>query len=205
MVLHTDGFQAGMDSGFKGSSHYLITCCDMCTFAAMEPVTNANVTTYELTIMKIILHFCICRSCVLDKVCKYLGVCRKALDLLHINCHVLSGGNHNLILVECLSCYLNKGLQIITNEQDSNCIALEATLLLIYAWNSCPMPGTDISCHMVAMGQEFSFPIDFSTGLSSTLQPVLLNLIHDSLLPICHLVAKTPSFLYRSSGAGILS
>jgi len=48
------------------------------------------------------------------------------------------------------------------NERDSNHVALEAILLLIYAWNSCPVPGTDIFCSMVAVGCEFAFPIDLS-------------------------------------------
>ena len=51
-----------------------------------------------------------------------------------------------------------------TNERDSTRIALEAILLLIYAWNSFPVPGTDISRLLVAVGHEFSFPIDFSAG-----------------------------------------
>ncbi len=55
MVLHVDGYQAGKESGFEGSSHYLVACCGMCTFAAMEPITNANATTYAFGIMKIIL------------------------------------------------------------------------------------------------------------------------------------------------------
>ncbi len=46
LVLHIDGYQAGKESGFEGSSHYLIACCGMCTFAVMEPVTNANATSY---------------------------------------------------------------------------------------------------------------------------------------------------------------
>jgi hypothetical protein len=50
------------------------------------------------------------------------------------------------------------------NECNSNCVTLEAILLLIYAWNSCPVPGTDISHSMVAVGREFAFPIDFSAG-----------------------------------------
>ena len=45
-----------------------------------------------------------------------------------------------------------------TNERDST------ILLLIYAWNSCPVPGTNISCSLVAAGRRFSFPIDFSAG-----------------------------------------
>ena len=31
-----------------------------------------------------------------------------------------------------------------TNERDSVRVALELLLLLLYAWNSCPVPGTEI-------------------------------------------------------------
>ena len=51
-----------------------------------------------------------------------------------------------------------------TNEPDSVRVALEALLLLLYAWNSCPTPGTNISCSLVAIGHEFAFPIDYSTN-----------------------------------------
>ncbi len=50
------------------------------------------------------------------------------------------------------------------NERDSVRVALKAILLLLYAWNSCPVPGTNISCSLVAVGREFAFPIDFSSG-----------------------------------------
>ena len=50
------------------------------------------------------------------------------------------------------------------NERDSVRIANEAILLLLYAWNSCPVPGTDISRSLVAVGHEFAFPIDYSSG-----------------------------------------
>jgi hypothetical protein len=103
------------------------------TFAAMEPVVNANSTTYATAIMKIILHFGFCHTCALDKDSKFFGVCPEALDLLQINCHVLSGGNHNPMLVKQLNRYLNEGLRIVANERDSNRVALEAILLLIYA------------------------------------------------------------------------
>ncbi len=83
--------------------------------------------------MKFILHFGFCHTCVLNKDSKFFGVCREALDLLQINCHVLSGGNHNPMLVEQLNRYLNEGLRIMANERDSNHITLEAILLLIYA------------------------------------------------------------------------
>jgi hypothetical protein len=51
-----------------------------------------------------------------------------------------------------------------TNERDSIRVALEAILLLLYAWNSCPIPGTDISSSLVAVECEFLFPINYSTN-----------------------------------------
>ena len=68
------------------------------------------------------------------------------------------------MLVERVNCHLTKGLKIICNERDSVRVALEAILLLLYAWNSCPVPGTDISRSLVALGREFAFPIDYSSG-----------------------------------------
>ncbi len=130
----------------------------------MEPVKNANATSYASAFMKIILRFGFCHTCTLDKDSKFFCVCREALDILKIDCHVLSGGNNIPMLVKRLNRYLNEGLRIMTNERNSYRIALEAILLLIYAWNSCPVPGTDISQFMVAVGHEFAFPIDFSSG-----------------------------------------
>ncbi len=68
------------------------------------------------------------------------------------------------MLVERVNRYLTKGLKIMCNERDSIQVALEAILLLLYAWNSCPVLGMDISRSLVAIGQEFAFPIDYSSG-----------------------------------------
>jgi hypothetical protein len=51
-----------------------------------------------------------------------------------------------------------------TNERETVRVALESLLLLLYAWNSCPVPGTDISHSLVAVGQEFAFPINYSSS-----------------------------------------
>ena len=73
--------------------------------------------------------------------------------------------------------YVNKGLKIMCNERDSVRVELEAILLILYAWNSCPVPGTDISHSLVADGQEIAFPIYFSSGkhweLTSLPSPVV--------------------------------
>ncbi len=112
MVLHVDVYMARSHTGFEGSDMYLVTCCGMCTFGALEPVSGANATTFALAIMKIQLCYGFFHTIVLDKDEKFYGVCRKALDLLKINCRVLSGDNHNPMLVECLCRYFNKGLTI---------------------------------------------------------------------------------------------
>jgi hypothetical protein len=114
--------------------------------------------------MKIQLHYGFCHTIVLDKDSKFNNVCLEALDLLHLNCHTLSGNNHNPMMVKCVNRYLTKGLKIMTNERNSIHIAHKAILLLLYAWNSCPIPGTNISCSLVAVGCEFVFPNDYSTN-----------------------------------------
>ena len=169
MVLHVDGYQAGAQQGFEGSTTHLIACCGMCTFAAMEPIPNPSATSFASATMKIILRYGFCHTVVLDKDIKFLGVCREALDLLHINCHTLSGNNHNPMIVERLNRYLNAGLRIMMNERDSVCVELKAILLLICAWNSCPMPETDISRSLVAVGRKFIFPVDSSIGKNAKL------------------------------------
>jgi hypothetical protein len=68
------------------------------------------------------------------------------------------------MLVERVNRHIIKGLKIMTNEHGSIRVALEAILLLIYAWNSCPIPGTDISRSLVAVGRKFAFPINYSAG-----------------------------------------
>ncbi len=134
LVLHHDAYLAGAHFGFKGSDIYLVACCGMCTFGALEPVTSPNATTFALAIMKIQLRYGLCHTVVLNKDSKFYDVFRKSLDLLQNNCHVLSGDNHNPMLVEHLLCqYFNKGLRIMRNKRDTVRVAQEALLLLLYA------------------------------------------------------------------------
>ncbi len=165
LVMHFDAYVAGKHVGFEGSDAYLIGCCGMCNFACIEPVSKPSSTTFASASMHILLRYNFCHTAVLNKDSKFFGICREALDLLKINCHVLLGSNHNPMLVERLNRYLNKGLCIMCNERDSVWVTLEAILLLLYyMWNSCPIPGTDISRSHVAVGREFTFPINFLSG-----------------------------------------
>jgi hypothetical protein len=195
MVLHVDAYMAGAHTGFEGSDMYIVACCGMCTFGTLEPVTGANATAFASAIMKIQLRYGLCHTIVLDKDKKFYGACREAIDLLWINCHVLSGDNHNPMLVERLCRYFNKGLMIMCNERDMVRVALECLLLLLYVWNSCPVPGTHISRSLVAVGREFAFPIDYSAGKhwQLTLSPSIVKSYSKDLatcLSACREIAK---------------
>ncbi len=100
LVLFVDAYSAGKHSSFDGFETYLVACCGMTGFASMEPVQHANSKNNASAIMKIQLCYGFCHTIVLNKDSKFYGVCREALDLLHINCHILSGDNHNPMMVE---------------------------------------------------------------------------------------------------------
>jgi hypothetical protein len=156
--------------------------------------------------MRIQLCYGFCHNIFLDKDSKFYSVCREALDLLQINCHVLSGDNHNPMMVKRINLYLTKGLKIMINERDSVRVALKAILLLLYAWNSCPIPGTDISCSLVAVGREFAFPINYSTnkhweltsspsGIESYSQDLATRF--SSLCEVAHLLVQEQQAYHR--------
>ena len=100
LVMHFDAYHAGKHQSFEGNDCFLIGCCGMTGFACAEPVSQPSVTTFASAIMNILLRYGFCATAVLDKDSKFFGVCREALDLLLINCHVLSGANHNPMMVE---------------------------------------------------------------------------------------------------------
>jgi hypothetical protein len=145
LILFVDAYSMGKHSSFDGFDMYLDACCGMTGFASMKPIQNANSKNFALAIMRTQLCYGFCHTIVLDKGRKFDSVCREALDLLQINCHVFLGDNHTSMMVERINRYLTKGLKIMANEQDSIRVALKAILILLYAWKSCPIPGTDIS------------------------------------------------------------
>ncbi len=78
------------------------------------------------------------------------------------------------------------------NKRGTVRVALESLLLLLYAWNLCPVPGTDISHSLVAVGREFAFPIDYSSGKNweLTSSPATVESYSKDLAERLALVAK---------------
>ncbi len=124
LILFLGAYSAGKHSSFNGFDTYLVAYCGMTGFASMEPIQHANSKNFALAIMRIQLCYVFCHTIVLDKDSKFCSICQEALNLLQTNCLVLSGDNHNPMMVERVNRYLTKGLKIMTNEQDSVRVAL---------------------------------------------------------------------------------
>jgi hypothetical protein len=133
----------------------------MTGFASMEPVVHAYAKNFASAITKIQLGYGFSHTIILIKESKFNSVSFVNLDLLCIDCHILSGDNHNPMMVKRVNQYLTKGLKIMTNKRDSVCIAHGAIVLLLYAWKSCPILGTNISYSLVAVGCKFFFPSNY--------------------------------------------
>ena len=193
-VIFVDIYAAGTQPNFEGTIYYLIAVCGMTSFAVCEATSEQNAETFASAIMKIWLRFGFSHTLVVDKDTKFLGAFKEAAELLKINIHVLSGENHDPMIVERVCRFLNSSLTIFCNERGSNRVALEGILMALYAWNSAPIVGTDISRSLVVVGREFSFPIDFSADRHHILtsNPAKVSSFASeqaSLLKACRLVA----------------
>ena len=67
------------------------------------------------------------------------------------------------MIVYRICLFLNSCLTVFYNERGNNPIALEDILMSMYAWNSVPVVGTDISHSLLVTGREFNFPIELPT------------------------------------------
>jgi len=132
-VMFVDIYAAGAEFNFLRTKHYLIAACRMTAFAVCEDTAEANSTAFAQVMMKVWLRFGFSPMIVVDKASTFLSVFAATAALLKINIHVLSGGNHDPMVIERVNRYLNKCLKIFTNECGSNRVALEGTLMLLYA------------------------------------------------------------------------
>ena len=161
LVLHVDIYTVGVEQNFEGTQYYLIASCGMTGFSVCEDTPKQSAESFAAALMKIWLRFGFSHTIVVDKDSKFRATFEQTAALLKINIHVLSGGNHDPMLVERVIRYLNKALKIFCTERGTVKVALEAILLSLYAWNSAPVPATDLSRSLLTIGREFQFTIDF--------------------------------------------
>ena len=72
----------------------------MTTVCCAQSVTQSNATTFAATIMQIMLRHGICHTLIIDKDSKLYGTFAETCELLNINMHTLSCGNHAAVLFE---------------------------------------------------------------------------------------------------------
>ena len=125
-VLHIGGYTVGANINFAGDKGFLITTCGMSTFSVAEPVTNPSAMVYTQALLTIMLRFGLAHTIVIDADKKFYNTFRQMCKLLHLNVHTVSGENHDLMLVERVKLYLNKGLTIFTQERGTPAISREA-------------------------------------------------------------------------------
>ena len=102
-VLFVDIYSAGADLNFDGTKNYLIACCGMTSFSICEPTLEQTAEAFAAALMKIWLRFGFSHTIVVDKASAFLGVFAATAALLNINIHVLSGENHDPMIVESVN------------------------------------------------------------------------------------------------------
>ena len=116
-VLFMDIYAAGLEFNFEGTEHYLIAANEMTSFAICEATSEQNAASFAAVLMKSWLRFGVSHTIVVDKDSKFLGVFAKTAALLKINIHVLSGKNHDPMIVKHICRFLNSCLTIFCNER----------------------------------------------------------------------------------------
>ena len=127
MVLHADVYTIGTEQGFSGEKSFMNVLCGMCTFCAVEGlgINDMNSQGFSKAIMKICLTLGLPHTIVMDKDSKFRKTFEDTMNLLGINLHVASGGNHDPVLTERFHVFANKSLSLFCNERDSIRVAAE--------------------------------------------------------------------------------
>ena len=128
-ILFVDVYAAGSDINIERNCHYLIAACSMTSFTVGEPSPEQTAVSVASSQMKIWLRFGFSYTIVVDKVSVYLNVFAETADLLGINIRVLSGENHDPMIVERINRFLNKCLTIFCNERGTTKVAQEGILM----------------------------------------------------------------------------
>ena len=195
-TIHCDLYQPGKTVGFDGDTAEMIVCCNMTTFTATESVKDLSSTGFAKAVYTIMLRFGLANLIITDPDSKFHGIFVEMCSILKIKHHFSAKGNHNAIIVERFNKFLNSSLRIFCNSRGTIRSFREGILLTVYAWNSAPVVGTDLSRSLLTVGREFHFPIDFANNshISYTVDTNnIKNFAHDltSLLYKCREVYKT--------------
>jgi hypothetical protein len=136
----------------------------MTGFAAIEPIKEMNSASFAKSVDTILLRYGLSHTVITNPNSKFKGQFKQAFLVLKIHHNLSARGHHDAILVERFNQFLNAGLRVFNNDRETNRVFVEGAQTLIYAWNSCPVHGTDLSRSLLTVGREFHFPIDFEAN-----------------------------------------
>jgi hypothetical protein len=156
---------------FDGNIGLMVVVCHMTGFAAIEPMKEMNSSSFARAVYTILLRYGLPQLVITDPDSKFKGNFKEAFATLKMQHYLSARGNHNAILVERFNRYLNSGLRVFNNDRETNRVFLEGAQTLTYAWNSCPVLGTDLSRSLLTVGREFHFPIDFESDRRLSFEP----------------------------------
>jgi hypothetical protein len=162
-ILHIDLWQPGKtEERFSGSTHLLAAMCDLTGFVICHPVKDTTANSLARIFMEeVLLKVGLCGMVVVDAASVFLSVFKEMCDALGLRFHPAARGNHKAVSVERFFRYLNKAVAIAANDRNTNQV-FETSHCAAYAWNSGCIDGTNIVRSVVAVGQEFKFPLDIT-------------------------------------------
>ena len=159
-ILHCDLWSPGEADDSPGEK--LLACmCDLTQFVIGVSVTT--ITADQLAVdffQNVLLKVGLCGMVVVDAGSTFAGVFQDMCSILGIRYHQAARGNHKAVSVERFFRYLNKAVTIATNDRNLRA-TMPSVSIAIYAWNACPIDGTEIVRSVPAIGREFKFPIDY--------------------------------------------
>jgi hypothetical protein len=117
----------------------------MTGFAATEPLKELTSASFARAVYVILLRYGISHTVITDPDSKFKGQFKEAFQTMDIHHHLSARGHHDAILVERFNRFLNAGLRVFNNDRETNRVFVEGAQTLMYAWNSCPVLGTDLS------------------------------------------------------------
>ena len=92
----------------------------------------AEPKTFALALIKKWLRFGPSHTIVVDKVSKVRNVFAETVELLQNHIHVLSGENHDAMLVKRVNQFLNSSLTIFCKEYITTNVSEEGILMILY-------------------------------------------------------------------------
>jgi hypothetical protein len=158
-AVHADAWVPGKTMLFDGYISLMIVVCHMTGFAAIEPVKEMNSASFAKPVYTSLLRYGLSHTVITNPDSKFKGQFKEAFLVLKIHHHLSARGHHDAILAERFNQFLNAGLRVFNNDRETNRVFLEGAQTLTYAWNSCPVHGTDLSRSLLTVGREFHFPI----------------------------------------------